>query len=66
MKCDYCTRRTQGLYDFGCDRCLARHYVREPWREQVYTLRLWKESFDLQRFEEMQRLIAEEQARLKK
>ncbi len=64
MNCDLCQRFTHGAYDFGCDRCLARHHVREPRRVQDQNLKWWKQEMELQRFEEMERLIAEERARL--
>lgn len=62
MTCEMCERFSKGGYDFGCDRCLARAYVRARKGEQDLTLRMWKESMDLPRFEQMQKYIAEAQA----
>lgn len=64
VTCEMCERFSKGGYDFGCDRCLARAFARARKSEQEYTLRFWKAEMDLPRFEAMQKLIAEELARI--
>lgn len=59
VSCDICERFSHGMYDFGCDMCLARAFVRAPKSEQTYTQRLWKESMEPERYEAMRKLVAE-------
>lgn len=63
VTCEMCERYPQGGYDFGCDRCVARAFVRAPQHEQTYTQRLWKESMDPERYEAMRKYVAEERER---
>ena len=59
VNCECCAAESKGLYDFGCDTCLARAFVRAPQHEQTYTQRLWKESMEPERYEAMRKLVAE-------
>lgn len=62
-KCEMCLRFPMGGYDFGCNVCMARAYVRASKEDQTYTHRMWKESMDADQFDEMRRLVADERRR---
>ena len=58
--CEMCIRFPLGGFDWNCDRCKARKFVRETPAEQEYTRRLWQESMPADEFERMQALVADE------
>jgi hypothetical protein len=63
VTCEACSLKSYGAYDFNCQRCLARAYVRSFPREQRIASKRFRETLSAEEQMEIRRLLDEERAK---
>lgn len=63
MTCDYCARQLRGTFNWHCNGCRARWYLRQPASQQGHIAGLWRREMDADRLADVQRLIEQERAK---